>query len=307
MDKQAPPPSADSTLRDLILWAEARLQQSDVVFGHGTDNALDEAAWLVSGAIGLSADFDDSALANSLSAEQVQKVDALLTQRIAQHIPTAYLLHQAWFAGYPFYVDQRVLVPRSPFAELIHHGFQPWVDSDKLTRILDLCCGSGCIGIACALHLPQVQVDVADISADALQVVEKNIEHYELQQRVTCHHSDLFASLGGERYDLIVCNPPYVDAVDMAALPAEYHIEPGLGLAAGEDGLELVLPILQQAAEYLTHEGVLMVEVGNSEAALVERFAQVPFTWLEFALGGEGVFTLDAVQLKKYRDVFLAG
>lgn len=289
----------------MILWGQQYLEDGDIYFGHGTDNALDEAAWLVSHAVGLAPTFSDAELEQVLSAGQQAKVKTLLTRRVRERIPAAYLTHEAWFAGHRFYVDERVLVPRSPLAELILDQFQPWVEPKQLQRVLDLCTGSGCIAIATALALPQAKVDATDISPDALDVARRNVADYGLAQRVEVIESNLFDALPGRRYDLIVSNPPYVDAADMAALPEEYRREPRMGLSAGEDGLDLVVPMLQQATEYLTPDGVMIVEVGNSAEALQTRFPSVPFTWLEFSYGGEGVFLLEAAQLVEYHDVFM--
>jgi len=298
---------AHPTLRDMILWGEQVLDEAGVYFGHGTDNALDEAAWLVSHAVGLPPTFSDAQLEQVLSAEQQAAVEQLLERRVKERVPAAYLTHEAWFAGYRFYVDERVLVPRSPMAELIHDEFWPWVDVTHVNRVLDLCTGSGCIAIATALALPHVQVDATDISPEALEVARRNVDEYDLGQRITLIESDLFDALQGRRYDLIVSNPPYVDAADMAALPEEYRREPQLGLTAGAEGLDLVIPMLQQAPDYLTPNGVLIVEVGNSAEALQTRFPAVPFTWLEFSYGGEGVFLLEAAQLVEYHDSFMRG
>ncbi|MDH3948576.1 MAG: 50S ribosomal protein L3 N(5)-glutamine methyltransferase [Gammaproteobacteria bacterium] len=291
----------------MILWGQQYLEEAGIYFGHGTDNALDEAAWLVSHAVGLAPTFSDVELEQGLTSEQQAEVKALLTRRVQERLPAAYLTHEAWFAGHRFYVDERVLVPRSPLAELILDQFQPWVEPNQLKRVLDLCTGSGCIAIATALALPQVKVDATDISPDALEVARRNVADYGLAQRVEVIESNLFDALRGRRYDLIVSNPPYVDAQDMAALPEEYRREPCMGLSAGAEGLDLVIPMLQQAAEYLTPDGVMIVEVGNSAEALQARFPSVPFTWLEFSYGGEGVFLLEASQLVEYHDVFMQG
>ena len=302
--------STHLTLREMILRGEQILEEGGVYFGHGTDNALDEAAWLVSHAVGLPPTFSDAELEQVLSAEQQAAVEKLLERRVKERVPAAYLTHEAWFAGHRFYVDERVLVPRSPLAELILDEFQPWLDATHLTRVLDLCTGAtgcGCIAIATALALPQVQVDATDVSPDALEVARRNVAEYGLAQRVALIESNLFDALRGKRYDLIVSNPPYVDAEDMAALPDEYRREPQLGLAAGPEGLNLVIPMLQQAPDHLTPQGMMIVEVGNSAEALQARFPTVPFTWLEFSYGGEGVFLLEAPQLVEYHDIFMQG
>ena len=289
----------------MILRGEQILDAAGVYFGHGTDNALDEAAWLVSHAVGLPPTFSDTQLEQVLSAEQQAAVEKLLERRVKERLPAAYLTQEAWFAGHRFYVDERVLVPRSPLAELILDEFQPWLDATRVTRVLDLCTGSGCIAIATALALPQVQVDATDVSPDALEVARRNVADYGLAQRVALIESDLFDALQGRRYDLIISNPPYVDAEDMAALPEEYRREPQLGLTAGPEGLDLVIPMLQQAPDHLTRHGMMIVEVGNSAEALQARFPTVPFTWLEFSYGGEGVFLLEAPQLVEYHDIFM--
>ena len=291
----------------MILWGQQFLEDADIYFGHGTDNSLDEAAWLVSHAIGLAPNFGEAELERVLTAEQQAAVTALLTRRVQERLPAAYLTQEAWFAGHRFYVDERVLVPRSPLAELILDQFQPWVDPAQVTRVLDLCTGSGCIAIATALALPRVKVDATDISPDALEVARRNVVDYDLTSRVEIIESNLFDALQDRRYDLIISNPPYVDAQDMAALPEEYRREPGMGLAAGPEGLDLVIPMLQQASDYLAPGGVMIVEVGNSAEALQARFPSVPFTWLEFSYGGEGVFLLEATQLVEYHAVFMQG
>ncbi len=302
-----PKRSSETTLRDMILEGEAILDDAGVWFGHGTDNALDEAAWLVSHAAGLAPDFAEAELDRPLEPAQLAAARELLRQRVTTRQPAAYLLHEAWFAGHRFYVDERVLVPRSPLAELILDELQPWIDPGQVERVLDLCTGSGCIGIATALQFPQARVDLSDVSPEALAVARRNVAEHELEERVAVIASDLFDALAGRRYDVILSNPPYVDAEDMAALPEEYRREPELGLAAGEAGLDLVIPMLQQAADHLNPGGILVVEVGNSAAALQARFPQIPFTWLEFSRGGEGVFLLDAAQLAAWREAFMQG
>jgi ribosomal protein L3 glutamine methyltransferase len=279
-------------LRELIMWGEQQLLSHPVYFGHGTDNALDEAAWLISHAIGLPVDFSDDALDKPVGEQQKNAALESIRQRIESRLPAAYLTHEAWFAGYSFYVDERTLVPRSPLAELILDDFQPWIDAEGIEQVLDLCTGSGCIGISIALTLPNVHVDCSDVSQDALDVARINVKRHTLEERINVIESDLFAKLDDRSYDLIISNPPYVDAEDMAALPEEYTHEPRLGLAAGENGLTLVVPMLKQAAKHLNPGGVIIVEVGNSESALAEMYPQLPFTWLEFEYGGHGVFLL---------------
>ncbi len=295
--------NADS-LRDVILAAQAYLEEAGVWFGHGTDNALDEAAWLVSHALGLDPDFAEGILSHSLTEVEKATVATLLQRRVDERLPAAYLTGRAWFAGLPFYVDERVLVPRSPIAELIGNGFRPWLEPERIERVLDLCTGSGCIAIATAFALPQAQVDASDISAGALDVALRNVREHALEDRLHLFESDLFTSLPAQRYDLIISNPPYVDAEDMAALPDEYRREPELGLAAGSRGLDLVIPMLRDAADYLTPEGVIIVEVGNSAEALNRQFPHIPFIWLDFEYGGEGVFLLEAGQLCDYHSDF---
>ena len=295
---------AATSLRDTILAAQCYLEEAGVWFGHGTDNALDEAAWLVSHALGLAPDFAAEMLPRPLSEAEKAEVAALLRRRVEERLPAAYLTGKAWFAGLPFYVDLRVLVPRSPIAELILKGFRPWLAPERIERVLDLCTGSGCIAIATATALPRAQVDASDISPGALDVALRNVREHALEERVRLFESDLFAGLPPRRYDLIVSNPPYVDAEDMAALPEEYRREPELGLAAGDDGLSLVLPMLRDAPAFLRDEGVLIVEVGNSAEALARRFPQVPFVWLDFEYGGEGVFLLEAAALCDYHSDF---
>jgi ribosomal protein L3 glutamine methyltransferase len=293
-----------STVVDFVHWGEQKFNESDVYFGHGTDNALDEAAVLVLHATGLPFDLSEEQAQLPLTEAQRQQVVELVNRRIDERIPAAYITNEAWFMGLPFYVDERVLVPRSPIAELIEERFQPWVNADRVNTILDMCTGSGCIAIACAMAFAGARVDASDISGDALEVARLNIERHALQDRLQLMQSDVFADIPQKRYDIIVSNPPYVDAQDMDSMPDEFHAEPALGLAAGDDGLDIVRRMLVRAADYLSDDGILVVEVGNSAAAVDAAWPQVPFMWLEFERGGSGVFLLTAAQLNEYKDSF---
>lgn len=293
------------TIRDILRWAVSRFNASDLYYGHGTDCAWDEAIALILHTLHLSHDINPQILDARLTRTEREKLLAIIERRATERMPLPYLINEAWFAGLPFYVDERVLIPRSPLAELIEHQFMPWVDSDSVHEILDLCTGSGCIAIACAKAFPESHVDASDISPEALAVAKINCERHAVTDQVTLFQSNLFQSLPTKKYDIIVSNPPYVDEEDMQSLPAEYHHEPTLGLASGTDGLDATLIILQQANNYLNENGVLIVEVGNSEYALAEKFPEVPFTWLEFERGGGGVFLLTAKELVEYQRYFL--
>lgn len=279
-------------------------EQAGLAFGHGTDNALDESAALVLHELGIGYDQPDEVLDAELDDEARLRVTALLERRVSSRKPAAYLVKEARFAGLTFYVDERVLVPRSPIAELVENGFAPWIDPQRVGKVLDLCCGSGCIGIACAYAFPDARVDMADLSADALAVAGGNIRRHHLENRVTAAESNLFAGLTAARYDIIVSNPPYVPHQDVLELPAEFQHEPALGLVAGTDGLDIVCVILDEAADYLADDGILVVEVGHSQQRLVEQFPGVPFLWLEFEYGGEGVFMLESARLREYAQTF---
>ncbi|MDG4553301.1 MAG: 50S ribosomal protein L3 N(5)-glutamine methyltransferase [Candidatus Competibacter sp.] len=293
-------PSHLHTIRDLIRWGASRMNEAGLHFGHGTDNAIDEAAALVLHALHLPPDLHVEYFQSRLTPAEKRTALHLLKRRIAERKPAAYLIQRAWFMGLPFYVDERVLVPRSPLAELIERHFAPWLpDSRAVGGVLDLGAGSGCIGIACAYAFPDARVDLADISAEALEVARRNVDEHGLEDQIEIIQSDLFSALKGRRYDLIVSNPPYVGLEELDGLPAEYRHEPRLGLVAGAEGLDVVLEILRQAADYLTRDGLLIVEVGNAQYALCEMLPDVPFTWLEFERGGQGVFLLNAAQLRR--------
>jgi ribosomal protein L3 glutamine methyltransferase len=277
--------------------ATRRLQRARLHFGHGTDNAHDEAAALIAHALRVPQGLTAARLARPVSAAAVARIEALLARRIQERIPAVYLTQRCWFAGLPMYVDERVLIPRSPIAELIERRFEPWIDPTRVRRILDLGTGSGCIAIACAYAFAQARVVAADISPDALSVARRNIRAHRLQRRVRAVLSDHFTALGDSSYDIIVSNPPYVGRRELRGLPLEYGHEPRLALAAGVDGLDSVRIILRQAAAHLKPGGILIVEVGNTERALRRAFPQAPFIWLSFERGGGGVFALRREQL----------
>lgn len=289
------------TVRDFIRWGVSEFTAAKLYFGHGTDNSWDEAEQLVLHAIHLQPPLSNEWLGARLIRTERERVLVNLQRRIEERIPAAYITGQAWFAGLPFAVDERVLVPRSPIGELIEKRFEPWLATEP-KQILDLCTGSGCIGIACAYFFPESEVQLSDISFDALAVAEENIQQHGLEERVFAIQSDLFANLIGQRFDLIVSNPPYVDSDDLATMPDEYHAEPKIGLGSGEDGLDFTRRLLREASDYLTEDGVLIVEVGNSCIALEAAYPNLPFTWIEFERGGHGVFKLTAQELIKAKE-----
>lgn len=291
------------TIRDFVRLATSQFNEAGLYYGHGTDNAWDEAVALVLHTLHLPHDVNPLVLEAHLTKAERDKLLDLIRQRVEKRIPLPYLTHEAWFSGLSFYVDERVLIPRSPIAELIENHFQPWVDPDNVHRILDLCTGSGCIAIACAKAFPEAEIDASDISSEALAIAKINVLRHSVEDQVHLHQSDLFTVLPPKKYDIIVSNPPYVSAEEIDALPAEYLHEPMLGLRAGTQGLDFAIRILQKAAQYLTPQGILIVEVGNSEEALAQHFHDLPFTWLEFQRGGGGVFLLTAEQLNAHQFV----
>jgi ribosomal protein L3 glutamine methyltransferase len=307
--KSGPGPAASlaerATVEQFVRYGAQIFDDAGLWFGHGSDNSFDEAAELVFFGAGLRHEDAPHVYALQLTPAQRDAVLALFERRVRERIPAAYLTRRMWFAGHQFYVDERVLVPRSPIAELIQARFAPWIDAGSIRRMLDIGTGSGCIAIAGALALPQARVDAVDISDDALAVATLNIERHAVQERVRALRSDVFARLAGQRYDVIVSNPPYVGDVELAQLPEEYHREPETGLHGGRDGLDIVRRILGEAHEYLEPGGVLIVEVGNSEGPLTEAYPRVPFTWLEFERGGGGVFLLTCAQLIQHRSDFV--
>ena len=293
-------PSELLSIQDFIRWGASRFNKAGLHFGHGTDNALDEAAWLVFHALSLPADLPEIYYRSRLTEAEKGAVMLLLMERIQSRKPAAYLTGEAWFCGLSFKINESVLVPRSPIAEIIQDGFSPWLDGVDVVRVLDLCTGSGCIGIACSHIFPDAQVDLSDISSAALEVAKENIREHGMQDCVTAIESDLFAKIPANTYELIVTNPPYVGSQEIAALPGEYHQEPALGLAAGEDGLDIVRQILAGAGDYLAPEGLLIVEVGNSQPAVEQAWPDVSFTWLDFENGGHGVFLLTEAELQSH-------
>ncbi|OTA20445.1 ribosomal protein L3 N -glutamine methyltransferase [Xenorhabdus beddingii] len=291
------------TIQDMLRWSTSRFNAANIFYGHGTDNPWDEALQLVLPTLYLPLDIPESMMTSRLTSTERHRIVERVLRRINERIPVAYLTNRAWFCGHEFYVDERVLVPRSPIGELINNQFAGLIPHEPLT-ILDLCTGSGCIAIACAHAFPEAEVDAVDISADALSITEQNIESHGLSHRVIPMSSDLFRDMAPMKYDLIVTNPPYVDEEDMSDLPDEFRCEPELGLAAGVDGLQLVCRILATAPDFLTEDGVLICEVGNSMVHLIGQYPEIPFTWLEFEQGGNGVFMLTRQQLVEYHEYF---
>jgi ribosomal protein L3 glutamine methyltransferase len=295
-----------ASIIDFIRYAASRFSAAGLTFGHSHDNPIDEATHLVLACLHLPPDIPPAYGAGKLTAEERARVLALIERRVAERLPVAYLVGEAWFAGLKFKSDRRALVPRSPIAELIENGFAPWLDQRPVGRALDLCTGSGCIGIAMAEYNPEWQVDIVDISDEALSLAAENIRFQHVEERVEAIKSDLFDGVSGRVYDLIVSNPPYVTEDEYAALPGEYSHEPKLGLTSGQDGLDICLRILDQAADHLSEEGLLIVEVGESERALVELLPEVPFVWIEFKVGQMGIFALERRDLLEHAEVIHA-
>jgi ribosomal protein L3 glutamine methyltransferase len=285
------------TISGWIDWAQQKFSAAGLFYGHGTDNAVDEAVYLIAYALDTDYEFSGFEPDAQLADEHNQAIKNLFARRIKTKKPAAYLVNKAWFCGLPFYVDERVLVPRSPIAELIEDEFQPWIARDRINSILEIGTGSGCIALACAYYLDNVQVIATDIDDGAIEVATKNRDDLGLGERVTIIRSDVFDNVPQQQFDIIVSNPPYVSQQEYDGLPEEYKQEPVLGLTSGIDGLDCVRKILTQARNYLSPHGILIVEVGNSQQALLEAYPQLPFLWLEFERGGEGVFLLEQEQL----------
>ncbi|TLU67724.1 50S ribosomal protein L3 N(5)-glutamine methyltransferase [Thalassotalea litorea] len=290
------------TIQDMLRWSVSRFNEVDLFYGHGTDNPWDEAFSLICFALNLPPLNEDSLLTSRLTRSEKLAIIELILRRADERIPAAYITNQAYFSGLPFYIDERVLVPRSPIAELIQQRFAQQIENPP-TQILDLCTGSGCIAIACAYQFPEAMVDAIDLSADALDVAAINVENHQLEYQVNLIQSDLFTSVAGKRYDLIVTNPPYVDAEDISDMPEEFHHEPEMGLGCGHDGLDLVRKILAQSGNYLNDDGVLICEVGNSMVHVIAEYPQLPLRWLEFEQGGLGVFAITKAQLEQFKDI----
>ena len=281
------------TVRDCLRFAVSRFNQAGLFFGHGSDDAYDEAAYLVLHTLHLPLDRLESFLDAALTHTEMYEVLNIIEKRVEQRIPAAYLTHQAFLGDFSFYVDERVIVPRSFIAELLLEQLAPWIaDPEEIGSALDLCTGSGCLAILAAHAFPYASVDAADLSPDALSVAERNVADYDLQDRVHLIESDLFAKLNGRQYDLIISNPPYVDAASVAALPQEYLHEPKLALGSGHDGLDATHIILKHAAQHLTENGVLIVEIGHNREVLEAAYPALPFTWLDVSAGDQFVFML---------------
>ena len=286
------------TIRDWLRFSVSRLEQSGVFFGHGTDNAYDESVWLVMSALHLPLDTLDNFLDARITRDEAKHLAHLIERRVTERVPTAYLLREAWLKGFKFYVDERVIVPRSFIAELLEDGLAPWIEYPEMVEsAADICTGSGCLGVLLAHAFPNATVDVVDISPDAIAVANINIKNYGLEDQITAVQSDMFSGLKGKKYDLIISNPPYVDAPAMSALPQEYRNEPQIALGSGDAGLDHTHILLKEAKRYLNDDGILVVEIGHNRDALLDAYPELPFTWLDVESGNEFVFLLTKEQL----------
>ena len=305
MDKLTTVTNQLHTVADYCRYGATLFNQAELFYGHGSETAFNDAYILVMYALSLPNDVDDSIMSCRLVESEKHNILALFNRRVEEQIPVAYITNIAYFAQLPFYVDERVLIPRSPIGELIENQFFPYIAVNKSPkRILDLCTGSGCIAIACASYFSESEVDAVDLSEDALNVAQMNIENHGLSEQVIPIQSDVFSGVAGHSYDLIVSNPPYVDQQDIDSLPQEYLHEPEMGLGCGTDGLDIVRVILAQSAQHLNEGGLLFCEVGNSEVHVKALYKEVPFTWLSFERGGHGVFMLTKAQLEEFSAVF---
>jgi ribosomal protein L3 glutamine methyltransferase len=287
-----------STLRDLLRFAVSRCNEAQLFFGHGADNAWDEAVYLLLHTLHLPLDRLEPFLDARLTRDERAAVLRVLERRISERLPVAYLTHEAWLGDYRFYVDERVIVPRSFIAELLREQLTPWIDDPgAITAVLDLCTGSACLAILAAHAFPAATIDAVDLSPQALAVARRNVADYDLGERIRLVEGNLFAGLKNQRYDLIIANPPYVNAASMATLPAEYRREPELALASGEDGLDLTRAILAAAREHLRPDGLLIVEIGHNREQLEAAFPTTPFTWLDTTAGDQYVFMLQRADL----------
>ena len=287
-----------SSIRDWLRYAVSQFEDSDVFFGHGTSNAYDEAVWLIFGFLHLPHDTIENFLDAHLTSKEKKDLSFLIEKRINDKIPTAYLLNEAWLRNYKFYVDERVIVPRSLIAESLSENLYPWIDDpEKIYSALDLCTGSGCLGIMMAHSFQNAKIDLVDVSEKALQVAEINVNHYGLHDRTELIHSDLFNALKGKKYDLIISNPPYVNQTSVDSFPMEFLKEPSMALGSGEDGLDHTIRIIHEAKQYLNDDGILIVEIGHNKEVLLNKFPKLKFQWLDVSLGNDFVFMLQKSQL----------
>jgi ribosomal protein L3 glutamine methyltransferase len=286
------------TVRDWLRYSVSRFEEVGIFFGHGTDNAYDESVWLIMSALHLPMDTLENFFDARITPTEAKHLAHLIERRVTDRTPTAYLLREAWLKGFKFYVDERVIVPRSFIAELLENGLHPWIEYQEMVEsAADICTGSGCLGVLLAHTFPNAAVDVVDISPDAIAVANINIKNYGLEEQVTAIESDMFTALAGKTYDLIISNPPYVDAPSMAILPQEYRNEPQIALGSGNDGLDHTHTLLHEAGKHLNDGGLLIVEIGHNRDALLAAYPDMPFTWLEVDSGNEFVFMLTKEQL----------